>query len=325
MPNLSSAINSLKILKEIVDNNEPINRNSGKLEQADLEKENSVSFDSAIGILEKIQNCNNESLLNGLIKDYNELVKTQTKKKDDLWYFEKDGDEWIKVGQIVMLRFHDLSGNIDEAFIDFPAIIVSITKGTFLEPPTAKVAFANRWNSGEVGGWMYIDDMCVWRYYSPNKEIPKDFLDRLSEMDVGLSGHDLFYIREISDTKREMVYPLLDNKKVELKVKENKVSNLFGIVKNCTEMYGNALGGDVRNHRGSSRSSDKTIKRYIPQSFTDEQDKLLSKFDITVVSKNQDKAGSDIEYVLSGDKSELIKYLKADGINSTDMKDWYGF
>lgn len=239
MSGVSNAISSLKILKEVVDTNEPINRSNGNIEQANLEKENSDSYSLAIGILEKMKTASNESVMSGLIKDYNELVKTQTKSKDDLWYFEKEHDDWIKVGQIVMLRFFDLSSK-DKNYIDMPAVIVSITHGTFLEPPTARVAFANKWNSGEVGGWMYIDDMCVWRYYSPIKEIPKDFINRLKEMKLELSGNDLFYVREVSDTIRELVYPLInkvDISSTKLKLKESRMKNLFSIMKNCTEMY----------------------------------------------------------------------------------------
>ena len=51
-PALVPAIEQLRISKEIVDNNAPINRLEGNLPQARLEEDNSESYDRAIKVLE---------------------------------------------------------------------------------------------------------------------------------------------------------------------------------------------------------------------------------------------------------------------------------
>lgn len=132
-------------------------------------------------------------------------IRKQTKEKDDLWYFEQPPEFWIKPGQLVNLRFHNMIGK--DSFIDFPAIINKVHLYADMTPPTADVIFGNKWNSGEFSGLMKLEEICVWRYFSPITEIPKDFIEALKENSFEISPDEIFYVKSISETERELVYP----------------------------------------------------------------------------------------------------------------------
>lgn len=50
-PDYSAAIDQLEISLEFIETNEPINRHEGNVEQADLERDNAISFRAAIAKL----------------------------------------------------------------------------------------------------------------------------------------------------------------------------------------------------------------------------------------------------------------------------------
>jgi hypothetical protein len=53
---MQASINQLKLALEVCEVNEPINRDAGKLEQAELEAVNAADFRQAIAVLEAASN-----------------------------------------------------------------------------------------------------------------------------------------------------------------------------------------------------------------------------------------------------------------------------
>ncbi len=53
---MKASINQLKLALEVCEVNEPINRDAGKLEQAELEAVNAADFRQAIAVLEAASN-----------------------------------------------------------------------------------------------------------------------------------------------------------------------------------------------------------------------------------------------------------------------------
>lgn len=152
------------------------------------------------------------------------VVKVQVKDKEDLWYLEEPR-LWMKVGQIVILRFYDMTVSLKSTedlelikHVDIPAIV---SKSVIdIDMPVHSVRFANRWSgrgteSGAKGGWLEMSEFPVWRYLSPNQEIPQMFLeDMISTFNdgdyfYGFDKKSLFYISTANAdrTARLLVYP----------------------------------------------------------------------------------------------------------------------
>ncbi len=132
----------------------------------------------------------------------------QTKEKDSLWYFDPI-EAWFKIGQMVKIQLNSPLSNTTIG------IVTGIHITNVYSPPTVDVAFRIRWNSGELGGYIEIKNIMLGRYLSANQfftevelNIAKNICDRVDE-------DDLFYVDEISNTERKLVYPFTDGSVLE--------------------------------------------------------------------------------------------------------------
>lgn len=165
---------------------------------------------------------NATKLIESLEKFEGKIVE-QNKKVDELWYFDPI-DIWMKIGQIVMLEFYDMTDksivfgqkpDLDNMkSIRFPAIVTSVLYDDPLAPPMYKLSISNRWSSGELGGTFCIEHFPAWRYLSDDQTIPSTFMESVrssmnegDEYFAGLSVNSLFYVEDVSDTSRRLIYP----------------------------------------------------------------------------------------------------------------------
>lgn len=90
--------------------------------------------------------------------------------------------------------------------------------------------------------------------------------------------------------------------------------------------YLNEMGiaQDVRNMKGSTKSGKKfnnKITRSIPKGFIEKEQELVKSFGLNFkIVNSTDEENFE---VISDDINKIKKYLKASGVNSTDMKKWF--
>lgn len=164
------------------------------------------------------------SRLNNSLNKFESRVVEQSKKSDDLWYFDPI-KIWMDLGQIVMLELYDMSsddlkyGEVSDLSkaksIRLPAVVVSVIHDDPLSGPMYKLSISNRWSdNGVLGGTFCLDHFPAWRYLSKDQSIPKSFIDSINDsMDQGeehysgLSVNSLFYTEVINETTRKLIYP----------------------------------------------------------------------------------------------------------------------
>lgn len=131
----------------------------------------------------------------------------QIKKEKNLWYFDID-KPWFKPGQMFKLCFENPQNKNEISIL--PAIILN-THIWHLTPPTHNVGFWTRWISGGVSGMLVLDSMMPGRYCKKDSnDITPELIDFFKDLEIpeyDLKPRSLFYVKEISKTERELIYP----------------------------------------------------------------------------------------------------------------------
>ncbi len=132
----------------------------------------------------------------------NMKIKTQTKEKDELWYFN-NSDAWFSPGQMLKMKF---SSHQSVGEVILPVLVTNVNLRDY-GPPSVDIIFSLKWSHETEGGGIKIKDLMLGRYVPEKYDFSEEEIQHLSFFTANKKSMFYININSETDTERELIYP----------------------------------------------------------------------------------------------------------------------